>query len=96
MEQYKTKHELEKFARKSLSEHRYNLSINTIDEDMAFIFGFYQGAKLWIDYNDNHSIFEEIINKDGDCLMKYENGKIRRFLEGCYKVSEVTHFKRLI
>lgn len=48
----------------------------------------------WLKYEGFENLFNEIIRKDGDCLVKYRNGIIRRHNEICHK-DDFIYFKPL-
>jgi hypothetical protein len=47
----------------------------------------------WQPINNNRKIFDEIIKRDGDCLLKFNNGQILRYNECDWPFAEAIYFK---
>lgn len=47
----------------------------------------------WIPIDGNEKLFDNTLKMDGDCHLKFSNGKVILFNSNDYPMSEVTHFK---
>lgn len=49
----------------------------------------------WVLFKGNEDLFEKLMDRDDDCLLKFDNGEIRRFNEEDYPMAEAIYFKPL-